>query len=136
MCQLNFKSLIHVVALPAVAVSIAIAPAAYAQDQRASLDSGVLASYSEKAAPEERYADALALQAAGDAWGAFVVLRSAAQGGHAPAQRRLGEIYDAENSVVDRNYAKSIRWYQLARAQGEAIPVQQARGYGHAHVVR
>jgi TPR repeat protein len=69
-----------------------------------------------------RHAAALALEKRGDERGAFTAYLAAAEQGHPPAQRRLGEIYDSGNTVVKRNYEESIRWYQKAREGGEDIP--------------
>src|SRR5689334_18870353 len=70
-----------------------------------------------------RHADGLQLEQRGDDKGAFIAFLQAAEAGHAPAQRRLGEIYDSGNAAVRRDYEESIRWYEKARAGGERIPV-------------
>jgi len=70
----------------------------------------------------ERHVQGLRLEQRGDDKGAFSAFLEAAEGGYAPAQRRLGEIYDIGNSAVKRNYEESIRWYEKARAGGERIP--------------
>ena len=72
----------------------------------------------------QRHADGLALQKSGDEKAAFVAFLDAAEHGHAPAQRRLGEIYDTGNSAVQRDYVESIRWYEKAREGGEQLPAQ------------
>jgi TPR repeat protein len=77
-----------------------------------------------------RYYDGLRLQARGDDQGAFLAFLEAAEGGFAPAQRRLSEIYDSGNVAVARNYPESIRWYQKARDAGEPIPPQRPRMQG------
>jgi TPR repeat protein len=77
-----------------------------------------------------RYQDALRLQARGDERGAFLAFLESAEGGYAPAQRRLGEIYDSSGGAVVRNYPESIRWYQKAREAGEPIPQQKPRMQG------
>ena len=69
-----------------------------------------------------QHAVGLALEKRGDEQGAFTAYLAAAEQGHPPAQRRLGEIYDSGNSAVKRNYEESIRWYQKAREGGEIIP--------------
>ena len=71
-----------------------------------------------------QHATALALEKRGDEQGAFTAYLAAAEQGHPPAQRRLGEIYDTGNSAVKRNYEESIRWYQKARENGEDLPSQ------------
>jgi len=75
-------------------------------------------------AAAQRNAEGLALQKRGDEKGAFAAFLDAAEHGNPPAQRRLGEIYDTGNSAVARDYAESVRWYQLARENGEEIPSQ------------
>jgi uncharacterized protein len=74
-----------------------------------------------------RHYDGLLMENRGDERGAYIAFREAAEGGYAPAQRRLGEIYDSGNSVVPRNYEESIRWYQKARDGGEQIPPPKPR---------
>ena len=74
-----------------------------------------------------RHVDGLALEHRGDEKGAFVAFLEAAESGYAPAQRRLGEIYDTGNSAVERDYEESIRWYQKAREGGEKIPPPRQR---------
>ena len=78
------------------------------------------ASVSTRAA--DRHAQGLLLEQRGDEKGAFTAFLDAAEDGHAPAQRRLGEIYDSGNSAVKRDYKESIRWYERARSGGERIP--------------
>jgi TPR repeat protein len=75
-----------------------------------------------KEAAAQRYEAGLALEQRRDEKGAFMAYLEAAEYGHPPAQRRLGEIYDNGNSAVERNYSESIRWYQKAREGGEQIP--------------
>ena len=69
-----------------------------------------------------RYVDGLVEESRGDEKGAHVAYLEAAESGYAPAQKKLGQIYDRGNSVVRRDYAESLRWYQRARDQGENIP--------------
>jgi TPR repeat protein len=69
-----------------------------------------------------RHADGLILEHRGDDWGAFIAYLEAAEGGYAPAQRRVAEIYDSGNAAVVRNFPESIRWYERAREGGEQIP--------------
>lgn len=49
-------------------------------------------------------------------------LRQAARAGHGPSARRLGEIYDNGTEFVRRDVAEAMRWYHIARQQGEDIP--------------
>jgi TPR repeat protein len=77
-----------------------------------------------------QHAAAIALEKRGDERGAFTAYLAAAEQGHPPAQRRLGEIYDTGNSAVKRNYEESIRWYQRARENGEDVPPPKPRLYG------
>ena len=69
-----------------------------------------------------RHADGLMLEHRGMEQEAFIAFVEAAEAGHGPAQRRLGEIYDSGNSAVKRDYEESIRWTQKAREGGEEIP--------------
>lgn len=75
----------------------------------------------------QKYADARSLERRGDDLGAYVAFLASAQDGYAPAQRRLGEIYDQGNQAVDRDFYESVRWYQKAREGGEDIPAPKAR---------
>jgi TPR repeat protein len=75
-------------------------------------------------AAAQRHADGLAFQKSGNDKAAFAAFLDAAEHGHPPAQRRLGEIYDTGNSAVERDYVESIRWYQAAREGGEQLPAQ------------
>jgi TPR repeat protein len=70
----------------------------------------------------QRFAAGQAMEHSKDEKGAFFAYLEAAEAGHPPAQRRLGEIYDSGNSAVKRDYEESIRWYQKAREGGEQIP--------------
>jgi TPR repeat protein len=72
--------------------------------------------------PVLRHAAGLALERRGDDAGAFIAFVEAAEAGHAPAQRKLGEIYDSGNPAVKRNYQAAIRWYEKAREGGEVLP--------------
>ena len=77
-----------------------------------------------------RYQDGVRLQAKGDERGAFMAFLESAEGGYAPAQRRMGEIYDSSRGAVVRDYPESIRWYQRAREGGEPVPQQKPRMQG------
>jgi TPR repeat protein len=72
---------------------------------------------------EARYADARELERAGKWSAAMQAYQEAAAGGHGPAQKRLGEIYNNGHGDVQRDYETSLRWYQRAREQGEDIPL-------------
>lgn len=74
-----------------------------------------------------RHAEGIALEKRGNDQGAFGAFLEAAEGGHPPAQRKLGEIYDNGNAAVERDYSQSIIWYQRARDGGEQIPQQRPR---------
>jgi TPR repeat protein len=75
-------------------------------------------------AAAKRHAQAVAFERSGDDKAAFAAFLDAAEHGNPPAQRRLGEIYDTGNIAVARDYAESVRWYQLARENGEQLPEQ------------
>lgn len=121
------NSLIAGIAPAALAMAMLAAPAAYGQDVYAKLEPRQKVRFEEAVvvssqAISKRYADGLALRELGDDKGAFEAFLEAAEGGHAQAQRRLGEIYDRGNSAVQRDLLTSIRWYMLAREQGERLP--------------
>ncbi|MGQ0509305.1 MAG: FimV/HubP family polar landmark protein [Betaproteobacteria bacterium] len=77
---------------------------------------------------ERRYKDGLAAERRGDEVGAFNAYLEAGESGHGLAQRKLGEIYDKGTAAVQRDYATALRWYQLAREQGVAVPRAETRG--------
>lgn len=95
---------------------MAMAPLANAQQQPVSADSAA-----------RRHAEGIAHERQGNDQGAFVAFLEAAEGGHPPAQRKLGEIYDNGSAAVERDYTQSIIWYQRARDGGEQIPQQKPR---------
>jgi TPR repeat protein len=74
------------------------------------------------ASASQRHADGLRLEHRGDDKGAFAAHLEAAEAGHAPAQRRVAEIYDSGNHAVERDFGESMRWYEKARLGGEKIP--------------
>ena len=78
-----------------------------------------------------RMADGLALEKHGDTAGALAAFRQSAEAGHAPAQRRLGDIYARGNAAVERDFETSTHWYGKARAGGEQIPEPLPLRPGH-----
>jgi FimV-like protein len=80
-----------------------------------------------RTAAARRYWEGLARERRGDREGAFKAYLEAGEAGHGLAQRRLGQIYDAGNDVVKRDYEMALKWYQRARAQGVAIPKPAVR---------
>jgi TPR repeat protein len=70
-----------------------------------------------------RYGDARELERAGQWSAAMQAYHDAAERGHGPAQRRLGDIYANGQGDVQRDYETSLRWYRRAREQGEDIPL-------------
>lgn len=126
MFKLNAKYLAPL----AVVAAFAAAPAAHAQETVAMLSDPAATLRVEGKAMTARYAEGVQLRAAGDEYGAFLAFHAAATMGHPTAQRRLGEIYDSGDAIVQRDYAKALRWYQAAREGGEVIPVAGHRGYG------
>jgi TPR repeat protein len=91
----------------------------------AAMSSGQIACAQTPAAQESpvfRHATGLALERRGDDAGAFIAFLEAAEAGHPPAQRKLGEIYDSGNMAVTRDYQASIHWYEKAREGGEVLP--------------
>lgn len=75
-----------------------------------------------RAEAARRYRAGLALERGGDDKGALQAFLEAGESGYGLAQRRLGEIYDKGNSVVQRDYETALKWYQKAREQGIEIP--------------
>ncbi len=73
-----------------------------------------------------RHAAGLQMERRGDELGAYTAFLEAAEAGHPPAQRKLGEIYDSGNEAVERNFPESIRWYEKARLGGEDIPAPRS----------
>ena len=74
-------------------------------------------------AAAKRYQEGLALQRRGDLQGAHAAFLEAGDAGHGLAQRRLGQIYDKGNTVVQRDYETALKWYQKAREQG--VPMEK-----------
>jgi TPR repeat protein len=69
-----------------------------------------------------RFGDAQRLEQKGDWAGALQAYHDAAEQGHGPAQKRLGDIYGSGQGDVQRDYDTSLRWYKRAQDQGEQIP--------------
>jgi TPR repeat protein len=69
-----------------------------------------------------RYGDARKLEQKGDWTGALQAYHEAAEQGHGPAQKKLGDIYGNGQGDVQRDYDTSLRWYKRAQDQGEQIP--------------
>ena len=78
-------------------------------------------------AAAKRYRDGVALERRGDHQGALAAFLEAGEAGNGLAQRRLGQIYDKGNTVVQRDFQASLKWYQKAREQGVEIdkPLQR-----------
>ena len=74
-----------------------------------------------------RYRDGLGLERKGDHQSALTAFLEAGEAGYGLAQRKLGQIYDKGNTVVQRDYQTALRWYQKAREQGVEIekPIQR-----------
>ena len=70
----------------------------------------------------EGFQGAISLERKGDLQAAMTAYLAAGEAGNGLAQKRLGDIYNTGNAVVQRDYETSLRWYQKARAQGVAIP--------------
>jgi TPR repeat protein len=71
---------------------------------------------------EAAYVWAAQLQRRGELEAAIRAYHQAAENGHAPAQKKLGDMYGTGNSIVERDYETSLRWYQRARDQGVETP--------------
>ena len=66
----------------------------------------------------KRYREGLALEQRGDHQAALAAFLVAGEAGNGRAQRKLGQIYDQGNTVVQRDYQTAVKWYQKAREQG------------------
>ncbi|HXJ54671.1 MAG TPA: hypothetical protein VNH16_25060 [Burkholderiales bacterium] len=69
-----------------------------------------------------RYGEAQKLERSGDWTGAMQAYTEAAENGHGPAQKRLGDIYNNGQGDVKRDYDTSLRWYKRAQESGEQVP--------------
>ena len=72
--------------------------------------------------PVQKYQDGLTLERADRYAEAFEAFLQAGEAGYGPAQRKLANIYDRGNRVINRDYQSAIRWYERARQQGEDLP--------------
>ena len=70
----------------------------------------------------ERFQEGINLERNGDLQAAMTAYLAAGDAGNGLAQKRLGDIYNTGNAVVQRDYETSLKWYQKARAQGVEIP--------------
>jgi serine/threonine-protein kinase len=73
------------------------------------------------------HADGLAMELRKDDIGAFAAFVQAAQNGYPPAQRKLGDLYGHGTPAVRRDYEESLRWYEMARENGESVPHIESR---------
>ena len=78
-------------------------------------------------AAAKRYREGLGMERRGDHQGALTAFLEAGEAGNGMAQRKLGQIYDKGNTVVQRDYQSALKWYQKAREQGVEIdkPLQR-----------
>ena len=105
-------------------LALALATPVLAQAPATSPSYGVLLG---REAAAKRYREGLGHERRGDDHRALAAFLEAAESGHGPAQKKLGEIYDEGNSAVTRNYQASIQWYEKAREQGVPIAKPHAR---------
>jgi FimV-like protein len=70
----------------------------------------------------QRFEEGFKAERSGDLQTAMAAYLAAGEAGNGAAQKRLGDIYNAGNTIVQRDYETSLRWYQKARAQGVEIP--------------
>jgi pilus assembly protein FimV len=70
----------------------------------------------------DRHQQGLQAERSGDTGAAMAAYLAAAESGHGPAQKRLGDIYNTGNALVKRDYETALKWYQKAREQGIEIP--------------
>jgi FimV-like protein len=80
---------------------------------------------------EERYQQAVALEHKGELDAAMKAYTEAGNAGNGHAQKRLGDIFNTGNAVVQRDYETSLKWYQKAREQGIEIPKPLTPGIRH-----
>ena len=75
----------------------------------------------------KRYREGLGMERREDHQGALRAFLEAGEAGNGLAQRKLGQIYDKGNTVVQRDYQTALKWYQKAREQGVEIdkPLQR-----------
>ena len=69
-----------------------------------------------------KYQEGLNHERAGRDAEAFEAFLQAGEAGYGLAQRKLANIYDRGNRVINRDYQSAIRWYERARVQGEEFP--------------
>lgn len=77
---------------------------------------------------EARYQQGLAQERQGDLKGALKAFLEAGQSGNGAAQKKLGDLYNSGNAVVQRDYETALKWYQKARDQGVEIPKPMTPG--------
>ena len=70
----------------------------------------------------ERFQAGIKFERDGDLRAAMTAYLAAGEAGNGTAQKRLGDLYNAGNAIVPRDYETSLKWYQKARAQGVEIP--------------
>lgn len=70
----------------------------------------------------QRLEEGLKAERSGDLQAAMAAYLAAGEAGNGAAQKRLGDIYNTGNTIIQRDYETSLRWYQKARAQGVEIP--------------
>ncbi|OAJ63605.1 serine/threonine-protein kinase [Paraburkholderia ginsengiterrae] len=75
-----------------------------------------------KVAPADLLAQAAKLQNEGKLTDAVRLYKRAARNGSGQAAKQLGDIYGNGSGDVPRDYAESIRWYNVARTAGVDVP--------------
>jgi eukaryotic-like serine/threonine-protein kinase len=75
-----------------------------------------------KVSSADLLAQAAKLQGEGKLNDAVRLYKRAARGGSGQAAKQLGDIYGNGSGDVPRDYAESIRWYNVARAAGVDVP--------------
>jgi serine/threonine-protein kinase len=97
--------------------------AAEAETQRKAQEEQAIAKpVASAGSPSELFQQARSLEGEGRYAEAVRLYKQAANAGHGPASKRLGEIYLKGAKGVSRDYAESVRWYAKARQQGMDIP--------------
>lgn len=80
---------------------------------------------------EERYQQGQLLERKGEFQAALKAYLEAAEAGHGPAQKKVGDFYNSGKGVPARDYKAALKWYQKARAQGIEIPKPLTPGIIH-----
>lgn len=102
---------------------LGISGAAWSQ---AAASAGVAASATSpqltRAQASQRFRQGENLERKRDMRGAVAAYTAAAESGNGHAQKKLGDLYNTGNNVLERDYETALKWYHKAREQGIDIP--------------